>query len=95
MSPATKLWLKRAAIVLAAITFFVLVIPRFMGATLGFGISAVAMFGSIAILAGLPFLAWIVFGAGYKIFLKPYVRAWHINRIRNQRDLREATNRNP
>lgn len=68
-------------------------LPQFVRATLGVGITTVALLGYVAIFAGLPFLAWIVFGAFYKIFLKPYVRAWHINRIRNSRYLHEAAER--
>jgi hypothetical protein len=29
----------------------------------------------------------------YSVFLRPYLRAWHINRIRNARALREALHR--
>jgi ABC-type amino acid transport system permease subunit len=93
LSPATTIWLKRAALVLVLSGAALFMLPQFVRATLGVGITAAALLGYVAIFAGLPFLAWIVFGAFYKIFLKPYVRAWHINRIRNNRELREAASR--
>lgn len=93
MSPATKVWLQRATVVLIVVLVSALIVPRFAVASLGLGVFSLASVGLVAMVLGLPFLAWLVFGAFYKVFLKPNVRAWHINRIRNNRYLREAVDR--
>jgi hypothetical protein len=70
------------------------VLPQVFSVFFGVSITVGAMLGYAAIFGGIPLLVWFMFGPSYKIFLKPYVRAWRINRIRSRRDLQDATNRN-
>ena len=78
-----------------AIGALAFVVPQVFDVVFGVSITAGALLGYLAIFAGLPLLLWFMFGPSYRIFLKPYVRVWRINRIRSRRDLREATNREP
>jgi hypothetical protein len=44
-------------------------------------------------LVGMPFFFWIMGEAGYKVFLRPFVRARRIRKIRERRLLMEAAAR--
>jgi hypothetical protein len=79
-------------IVLAAFVF----IPMLHSALrAGAGIAA----GTIYVLAYLfavvmlPLMFFALMRFAYSIFLRPYLRAWHINRIRNARYLKEVIRR--
>ncbi|HMF89906.1 MAG TPA: hypothetical protein VKL40_04620 [Candidatus Angelobacter sp.] len=96
MRPGTKDWWKRVWVWLAILALLVVFLPRMAGlASIGLSLSLVAIIilGYLVFVVGMPFFAWIMGEAGYKVFLKPYVRAWRINRIRNARYLREALER--
>src|SRR5215471_147078 len=89
-------WLKRIGFWLVVLALFLLlspVIARIAGVGLGLASLAIIILGYLILVVGMPFFAWIIGEAGYKVFLKPYVRAWRINRIRNARYLREAMER--
>ena len=60
-------------------------------AVLGYVLVAVA--GYVVFLVGMPLFFWIVGEAGYRTFLKPYVRVWRIQRIRNKRLWDEVASR--
>jgi hypothetical protein len=79
-------------IVLAAFAF----IPMLHSALrAGAGIAA----GTIYVLAYLfavvmlPLMFFALMRFAYSLFLRPYLRAWHINRIRNARYLKEVIRR--
>jgi hypothetical protein len=79
-------------IVLAAFAF----IPMLRSALrAGAGIAA----GTIYVLAYLfavvmlPLMFFALMRFAYSLFLRPYLRAWHINRIRNARYLKEVIRR--
>ena len=61
----------------------------------GAGIAA----GTIYVLAYLfavvmlPLMFFALMRFAYSLFLRPYLRAWHINRIRNARYLKEVIRR--
>jgi len=93
MNPAIRKWLRRAPRIALALLALSFVLPRVFDVLFGVSITAGALLGYLSIFAGLPLLAWFMFGPAYKIFLKPYVRVWRINRIRSRRDLQDATNR--
>ena len=79
-------WLKRIGFWLVVLALFLLlspVIARIAGVGLGLASLAIIILGYLILVVGMPFFAWIIGEAGYKVFLKPYVRAWRINRIRN------------
>jgi len=58
-----------------------------------FSISVIALIGWLILFGGLPFLVWVLAESIYRTFLKAYVRAWHINRIRDARYMKEAAER--
>jgi hypothetical protein len=96
MRPGTQAWLNGVWPVLVLVFLAALLFPvvaKIAGVGLGFFLLALVVVGYLIFVVGMPFFAWIMGEAGYKIFLKPYVRAWRINRIRNARYLREALER--
>ena len=80
-------------VILALLLVLFPVIARMVGAGVWLSLLTIIVLGCLVFLVGMPFFAWIMGEAGYKVFLKPYVRAWRINRIRNARYLREAMER--
>ena len=78
-------------VVLAALLFPAT--ARIAGIGAGVFLLILMVLGYLIFAFSMPFFAWIMGEAGYKVFLKPYVRAWRINRIRNARYLREALQR--
>jgi hypothetical protein len=53
----------------------------------------VVLVGCAIFFVGTPLFVWIIGENGYRIFIEPYARAWHIRRIRDRRLLDEATAR--
>jgi predicted ABC-type exoprotein transport system permease subunit len=62
-----------------------------LAVVLGYLLAAFAAYALFLIC--MPFFFWIVGEAGYRTFLRPYLRAWHIRRIRNKRLWDEAAAR--
>jgi hypothetical protein len=96
LESSLKIWLKRLAIS-AFVAFLVwLLLPQLtelLGLALGLSISVIALIGYLMLFVGLPFAVWIFAEPIYRVFLKAHVRAWHINRIRNARYLKQAAER--
>jgi hypothetical protein len=90
-------WIRRIGIALFLALLAVVLFPslrEIAGLGLGLGIKLVGWLGDVFVFAGIPlFLAWIICDVAYPVLLKPYVRAWHINHLRNARYLREAAER--
>lgn len=84
-----------------AVAGLLFVVVLVLGKALGVGVSPamivgyllLALAGYAVFAVGMPFLFWIVGEAGYRTLLKPYLRAWHIRRIRNKRLWDEAAAR--
>jgi hypothetical protein len=62
-----------------------------LAAVLGYLLAALAAYALF--LVCIPLFFWIIGEAGYRTLLKPYLRAWHIRRIRNKRLFDEAAAR--
>ena len=92
MKSSLKIWLKRLAIAAAVAILLWLLLPVVAG-LVGLSISVIALIGWVILFGGLPFLVWILAESVYRTFLKAYVRAWHISRIRDARYMREARER--
>ncbi|HEU4417201.1 MAG TPA: hypothetical protein VFT65_20605 [Candidatus Angelobacter sp.] len=89
--------MKRFAKHLLVATIIIVSLPflaQLLGIALGLSFTAIIICGYAIFLIGMPLFFWIMGEAGYRVFFKPYVRAWHINRIRNARALKEAIERN-
>ncbi len=98
LKSSLKVWLKRLAIAAAVAILLWLLLPvvaGLVGLVFGLSISVIAFIGWVILLGGLPFLVWILAESVYRTFLKAYVRAWHISRIRDARYMREAAERSP
>ncbi len=98
MRPRLKIWLKRFASAFAiAVAVFVLLplLAKLIGLALGLSFGVIVLAGYAILLVGIPFFLWIMAEAGYRVFLKPSLRARRIRGIRNRRLWREAAARNP
>jgi hypothetical protein len=79
-------------ILLAAFTF----IPMLRSALRsGVGIFAgiVYVLAYLFAVVMLPLMFFAIMRFGYSLFLRPYLRAWHINRIRNARYMKDVIRR--
>jgi len=96
MRPETKHRLKQLTAWLATTAVLLLLLPvltQVVGLGLAFALALILLLGYAIFLIGIPFFIWIMVESMYRVLLKPYVRAWHINHIRNSRLLREASAR--
>ena len=97
MQSTLKVWLKRAAIISAIVVLAYILLPL-LGLLLGFTVvlsfGVLELIGYAIFLVGMPLFLWVMLEAGYKVFIRPSWRVWHIRRIRNRRLLREAAVRN-
>lgn len=61
----------------------------------GVGIAAAAVYVLAYLFAVvmLPLMLFALLRFAYSLFARPYLRAWHINRIRNARYLKEVVDR--
>jgi hypothetical protein len=96
MTPATKSWLQRLVMVAAvlAVLYFLRTWASAAfatGAGLLLAVLYLAAYLFLAIALPLTFITLIKFV--YSVWGKAYFRAWHIRRIRNARQLREAVER--
>jgi hypothetical protein len=92
-----KTWLKRAAIALGVVVLAIIFLPllaQLLGLTFALSFGVVELIGLAVFFIGMPLFAWVMVEAGYRVFIKPSWRVWHIRRIRNRRLLREAAVRN-
>jgi hypothetical protein len=90
------IWVRRIGVPLLVGAVLVTVLPnsaRILGPAFGAAAWTAAAVGYVCIFVGIPFLLIIVGKSGYKVLLKPYVRAWRIRTIRDRRLLREAAAR--
>ena len=96
MIAALRTWPKRIAFVLliAVVSWVSLpLIGSIIGVGVGLSFLIIQLLGIAILFVGMPLFFLIIGEAGYKIFLKPYIRVWRINRIRNRRLMREAVDR--
>lgn len=91
MNRRAKPWPRRAAFwiiaALAAYRFFPLLVEAISGSAPGIVFACVIAF--LVTIVVIPVFLLAVWDFAY-MFAKPYVRAWHINRIRNARLMRET-----
>jgi hypothetical protein len=94
--PRKKRLAPRAVILVLVLLAMVAFIPMLRSALrAGAGIAA----GTVYVLAYLfavvmlPLMFFALMRFAYSLFLRPYLRAWHINRIRNARYLKDVIRR--
>lgn len=96
MDSSLHIWVRRIGVPLVIGAILVAILPnsgRILGPAFGAAAWTAAAIGYVCIFVGIPFLLVIVGKAGYRVILKPYVRAWRIRTIRDRRLLREAAAR--
>jgi len=89
--------LKRCVISIAVLIVIFWLLPllvQFLELALVSPLSAAIIAGYVILAIGMLFLFWIMAEAGYRVFLRPSLRARRIQRIRSRRLFREATDRN-
>jgi hypothetical protein len=91
-----KSWPQRLAFAVIAALLIYSTLPYF-AETVRAGVSVSLIFLYIAafllMLLVIPWTTLWLFSFAYSVVAKPYVRAWRINRIRNARELKEASER--
>ena len=94
---AHKRWWAQRAVLLVLIVVVMFVLRPYLSAALGAGAGLVL--GTIYLLAYLfavvmlPLIFFTLMKFAYSVFARPFVRAWHINRIRNKRYMKEVIRR--
>jgi len=86
-------WLAAAAVILAVACIVLPWLLRLFGLTLGISFLAFQFIGYTALCVLLLLFFWIMAEAGYKVFLRPSIRARHIRKIRDKRLRLEAAGR--
>ncbi len=88
-----KLWSQPAAFVALAVLAGFLFFPSLAAAVrtgAGLAFALLYLLAFLLIVIVLPAVTIWLMSFAYSQLLRPYVRAWHINRIRNARLLRET-----
>jgi hypothetical protein len=94
---ARKRWWAQRALLLVLIVVAMFALRPYLASALGAGAGLVL--GTIYLLAYLfavvmlPLIFFTLMRFAYSVFARPFVRAWHINRIRNRRYMKEVIGR--
>jgi hypothetical protein len=80
-------------LVLLAMFAFVPMLRSALRAGVGFAAGTVYVLAYIFAVVMLPLMFFALLRFAYSLFFRPYLRAWHINRIRNQRYLKDVIRR--
>jgi hypothetical protein len=95
--PPRKKRLKPRAVILVLVLVAAFVLSPFLrsalGAGVGIALAAVYVLAYLFAVVMLPLMLFALMKFAYSVFLRPYLRAWHINRIRNARHLKEVIRR--
>ena len=95
--PPRKKRLKPGAVILALILLaaFALVpmLRSALSAGVGVALAAVYILAYLFAVVMLPLMFYALIRFAYLVFLRPYLRAWHINRIRNARYMKDVIRR--
>jgi hypothetical protein len=59
----------------------------------GVALAAVYILAYLFAVVMLPLMFYALMRFAYSVFLRPYLRAWHINRIRNARYMKDVIRR--
>jgi hypothetical protein len=95
--PPRKKRLKPRAVIVLLVLVAAFVLSPFLRSALGTGagiaLAAVYVLAYVFAVVMLPLMFFALMKFAYSVFLRPYLRAWHINRIRNARHLKEVIRR--
>jgi len=80
-------------LILLAAFAFIPMLRSALRAGVGFAAAAVYVVAYLFAVVMLPLMFFALARFGYSVFLRPYLRAWHINRIRNARYMKDVIRR--
>jgi membrane protein implicated in regulation of membrane protease activity len=80
-------------LVLVAILALFPILRSALRAGVGIASGTVDVLAYVFAVVMLPLIVFALMRFAYSLFLRPYLRAWHINRIRNQRYLKDVIRR--
>jgi hypothetical protein len=97
--PPPKKRLKPQAVILVLILVAAFALVPMLRSALraGIGIAegAVYIFAYLFAVVMLPLMFYALIRFAYSVFLRPYIRVWRINRIRNARYMKDVIRRGP
>jgi hypothetical protein len=95
--PPRKKRLKPGAVILVLVLLAAFALVPMLRSALrtGIGIAegAVYILAYLFAVVMLPLMFYALIRFAYSVFLRPYLRAWHINRIRNARYMKDVIRR--
>ena len=81
------------ALILLAAFAFIPMLRSALRAGAGVAADAVYVLAYLFAVVMLPLMFFALMRFAYSVFLRPYLRAWHINRIRNARYMKDVIQR--
>jgi membrane protein implicated in regulation of membrane protease activity len=94
---ARKRRLAQRATLLVLILIAAFILRSYMAGALsagaGIAVGAVYLLAYLFAVVMLPLIFFTLMKFAYSVFLRPFVRVWHINRIRSKRQLKEVLQR--
>jgi membrane protein implicated in regulation of membrane protease activity len=97
LAPAPKKRLPPRAVIVALILLaafaFIPMLRSALRSGAGIAAGAVYVLAYLFAVVMLPLMFFALARFAYSVFLRPYLRAWHINRIRNARYMKDVIRR--
>ena len=90
-----KPWAVILVLILLAAFAFIPMLRSALRTGIGVAESAVYILAYLFAVVMLPLMFYALMRFAYSVFLRPYLRAWHINRIRNARYMNDVIRRGP
>jgi hypothetical protein len=86
-------WALILPLILLAAFAFIPMLRSALAAGAGIAAGIVYVLAYLYAVVMLPLMFYALVRFAYSVFLRPYLRAWHINRIRNARYMKEVISR--
>jgi hypothetical protein len=80
-------------LILLAAFAFIPMLRSALGAGVGIAADIIYVLAYLFAVVMLPLMFYALMRFAYSVFLRPYLRAWHINRIRNARYMKDVIQR--
>ena len=80
-------------LILLAAFAFIPILRSALGAGVGIAADIIYVLAYLFAVVMLPLMFYALMRFAYSVFLRPYLRAWHINRIRNARYMKDVIRR--
>jgi hypothetical protein len=86
-------WAVILPLILLAAFAFIPMLRSALRAGVGIATGVVYVLAYLFAVVMLPLMFYALMRFAYSVFLRPYLRVWHINRIRNQRYMKDVIRR--